>query len=133
MSSEYVAGASAAIKNRTKELVDVFDVDVDLSGTPKEAFQQALAAVVEQHRAVLEEVARRAFRLGAKRGAIQALDAVIEGQIEVDAGDAGPVLTTERKALRVPARRLTIPAGPAGSVEIPIEPFSIAREKLGFE
>lgn len=65
----------------------MFDVDVDLSGTPKKAFQQALAAVSQQQRNVLEEMARRAFRLGAKRDAIQALDAVIDGQIEVDLGD----------------------------------------------
>lgn len=132
MSRDYVKGASAAIKNRTKELVEAFDLDADLSGTPTEAFSRAVANLDAQHRGVIEEVVRRAFRLGSRRGAIAALDAVIDGQIDVEHSDAGVVFTTENPSLRIPVRRLRIPSG-AGNFEVDIEPFSIAREKLGFE
>ncbi len=134
MSRDYVKGASAAIKNRTKDLVEAFDLDVDLSGSPTEGFARAIAGLDDHHRNVLEEVARRAFRLGARRGATAALDAVIDGEITVDDTESGVVFRMEKKSLPVPVRRLTIASVHRGDdLHVKIEPFSIKREKLGFE
>ncbi|WP_454727915.1 MULTISPECIES: hypothetical protein [Cupriavidus] len=128
------AAASKAIRNRTKEVIDEFDLDTDLSGTPKEAFSRALAELSDKQLEALIEVARRAYRAGAKRGALSALDAVIEAQIEIDLSGNDVVLTTTEKALRFRARTLTISGADRGEdLSVPIEAFSISREKLGFK
>lgn len=129
-----VVAASKAIRNRTKEVIDTFDLDSDLSGTPTAAFRRALAELDEKQRAVLIEVAQRAYKVGAKRGAISALDAVIDQIVNIEFSGTNLVLTTEAKSIRIGARTLKISrAQGKEELYVPVEKFSISRDKLGFE
>jgi hypothetical protein len=129
-----VVAASKAIRNRAKEVVDAFDLDSDLSGTPTEAFSRVLADLNDAQRAILIEVAQRAYKIGAKRGAISALDAVIDRTINFELSGNDVVLTTTAKSIRIGARKLRISKSHRGEdLDVPVEKFSISREKLGFE
>ncbi len=130
----WVGGASAATINRTKQLTDAFDLDDDLSGTPTEAFRRTIENLDDKQREALMEVARRAFRLGAKRGAIEALNAVIDGTISTEPSGGGAQLTTEAKALAIPSRKLRIFDMDQGDdLVVSVQKFKVSVEKLGFE
>lgn len=132
--NSHAAAASKAILNRTKEVIETFDLDTDLSGTPTEAFSRVLAALDEAQREVLIEVAQRAYKIGAKRGAISALDAVIERTIAIESDGNDVTLTTTAKSIRIAARTLKLGKSHRGQdLDVPVEKFSIVREKLGFE
>lgn len=126
--------SSASIKKSINELSAATGMQFKASGKRAD-FQKAVASMTQGQRAALKDVAQRAFRLGVRRGAMQALDAVLDREITVHGKGKDRHLLTERKRLKLGTRKLSLHGADVKGEDLTLSvpKHGVSTAKLGFK
>ncbi|WP_157646648.1 hypothetical protein [Burkholderia ubonensis] len=131
----YVAGASAATVKKANKTAEKFDVDIsdiDSSLTPNDFHAAVLDKVDDELREQIENFVIRSYKLGVKRGAIVATDAIVSGKIKCNCSDTDQTLVAKVEKLSIKGGKLKF-GNNAREKVVPFDAFDVKVKDIGFE